>query len=150
MFVQFHVSPFTIWRALILILRSQLSAYAIIMVPIELYNRDLQTAIILFICNLSSHKTDWILSDFIIAYYVISFISHGKESTKCTWRRMSLPLWNLYKCKQVAFLLLYPIFYTDVVAIFLFISWLCKQAHYFCFWRFCLSLPLPLKAYIHT
>ena len=66
---------------------------------------------------------------------------------QCTWRRMSLPCRNLYKCKQVACsvvvacLLVYPLFfilhfvvaclllhahfyYTDVVAIFLFIRWL--------------------------
>ena len=30
---------------------------------IDVYNRDLQTTIILFTCNVSSHKTDWILSE---------------------------------------------------------------------------------------
>ena len=39
-----------------------------------------------------------------------------------------------------------PLFYTDVVAVFLFICWSCKQVHYFCFWSFCLSF---LKHYFH-
>ena len=30
---------------------------------IDLYNRDLQTTIILFTCNVSLHNTDWILSE---------------------------------------------------------------------------------------
>ena len=38
----------------------------------------------------------------------------------------------------VACLLLYPLHYTEIVAIFLFTRWLCKQAHYFCFWSTCL------------
>ena len=33
---------------------------------------------------------------------VLPFLSHGKQSNECTWRRMSLPSKHLYKCKQVA------------------------------------------------
>ena len=32
---------------------------------------------------------------------LLPFIAHGKQSNECTWRRMALPLHNLYKCKQV-------------------------------------------------
>ena len=58
------------------------------------------------------------LNSFSIAYVysALSFISHTKQSNECTWRRMSLLLRNLYKCKQVAwsivvtFLFVYPLF----------------------------------------
>ena len=33
---------------------------------IDLYNRELQTTIILFSCNVSSHKTDWIISELLL------------------------------------------------------------------------------------
>ena len=107
---------------------------------------------------------DWLNSFWIaVVCSVLLFISLGKAFW---WRRISLPLRNLYKCKQffhcyclwVFFLLLslqsccclftftclapfiilhcwcclftcllvYPLFYIDVVAIFLFIHWSCK------------------------
>ena len=116
---------------------------------IDLYNRDLQTTIILFTRKVSSHKTDWILSEFLWLLCFPFYIA-AKQSTECTWRWISLHSQNLYKCKQVACgvvivclfiyalfytdvavacLLLYPLFYTDF-AIYLFIRWL---FHYFCF-----------------
>ena len=45
----------------------------------------------------------------------------------------------------VACLLLYPFlfFYTDVIAVFLFIRWSCKQAHYFwAFWAIFIRISL--------
>ena len=51
---------------------------------IDLYNRDLQTTIILFTHNLSSHKTDWIPSEL-----PLLFISQDKRSVegKCVCLR---------------------------------------------------------------
>ena len=120
------------------------------MCPLGRYSRNLQTTIIPFPCNVSSHKTVWILS-----CSVFLFIMQDKHSNICSWRRMSMPLGYLYKCKQVACSVVvacfvYPIFfctalycclftslslfiYTDVVAILLFIRWSYKQVQYFCF-----------------
>ena len=60
---------------------------------------------------------DWLYSFWIaIVCSGLPFISHGKLSDECTWRRMSLPSRNLYKCKQVACnvivtcLFVYPLF----------------------------------------
>ena len=112
---------------------------------IDLYNRDLQTTIIRFTHNLSSLKTDWILSEsplLALSGLLYCMISSLME---CPWRRMSFPFplsllsLNLYKCKQMAWnvvvacLFVYPLlytalccrlftstslFYTDIVAIF--------------------------------
>ena len=99
------------------------------------------------------------LTEFFLNCRCLPFISHGKQSNESTWRRMSLPCRNPYKCKRVAcsvvvtcllvisafFILhfvyfLIPLFYTDaVVAMFLFIRWSCQQAHYLCFWSFYFS-----------
>ena len=64
---------------------------------------------------------DWLNSFWIaVAFSFLPFTLHGKQSIECTWRRMSLPLRNLYKCKQVACsvvvacLLVYPLFYTEL------------------------------------
>ena len=38
-----------------------------------------------------------------------------------------------------------PFFKTNVVAIFLFNRWSCKQAHYSCVWSFCLSFTWALS-----
>ena len=73
-------------------------------------------------------------------------LSQGKQSDECT-----LPSRNLYKCKQVVYVIVvcvfcsrlslqsclhvYPLFYTDIVAIFLFIYLFCLL----CFWSFLLS-----------
>ena len=121
---------------------------------IDLYNIDLQTTIIFFTQN-------WLNSLWIsVACFVLSFISHGKQSNESTCRKMSLPSRNLYKRMQltysvtVAFFFVAAflyctllqrvyffilLFYTDVVAIFLFIRWSCRQSHYFCYWSFCLT-----------
>ena len=86
---------------------------------------------------------DWLNSFWIAVTYALSCFLYRKVS--------SLNLLNLYKCKQVFFrycslcilfrfiltvllLLVYlfiPFFYADVVAIFLFICWSCKQVHCF-------------------
>ena len=68
MFIQFRVPPLTIWRiqqqfTLIVAILYTASAYTNNNCPIDLYNKDLQTTIILFTCNMSSHRTDWILSE---------------------------------------------------------------------------------------
>ena len=65
----------------------------------SIYNRDLQTTIILCTTKVSSHKTDWILSEFpLLALY---FTLQSKLFNECTWRRISVPSRNLYKCKLV-------------------------------------------------
>ena len=69
---------------------------------IDFYNRDLQTTIILFICNVQYATQDWLNSFWIaVACYILPFISLGKELDECAWRRLSLAWRNLYKCKQV-------------------------------------------------
>ena len=46
-----------------------------------------------------------------------------------------------YRCCCGLFTSLFFLFcYTNVVAIFLFTRWSCKQADYFCFWSFCFSV----------
>ena len=91
---------------------------------------------------------DWLNSFWITACFVLHFIYQWKQSDECSWRRMSLPSRNLYKCKQVVycylcilftlslliFYLFIPSFYTDVI--FLFIIWSCKQDHCFVFVAF--------------
>ena len=66
MFVQYHVSPLTIWlktnnnllkMLFFFRLPTQKNSSA------DLYNRYLQTTIIMFTRNVSSHKTGWILSE---------------------------------------------------------------------------------------
>ena len=69
---------------------------------LDLYYEDLQTTIIFFTHNVSSHKTEWILSEPPLPALPCRFISQTKQSNECTWSRMSLPLRNIYKCKQVA------------------------------------------------
>ena len=60
-----------------------------------------QSTIIVFTRNASSHKTDWFISELPLLALSCPFISQTEESNKCTWRRISLPFRNLYKCKQV-------------------------------------------------
>ena len=99
---------------------------------------------------------DWLNSFWIaVTCSVLRFISNDKQCDEYTWKRMSLPSRYLYKCKQVGFCNLcilftlslqcycclftcLPLFfyYTDVVAIFLFIRWSCNQAHCFVFEAF--------------
>ena len=49
------------------------------------YNRDLQTTIILFTCNGSSHNTDWILSESpLLALYCLLYrIKASEQSNEC-------------------------------------------------------------------
>ena len=65
---------------------------------IDLYNWDLQATIILFTYNVSSHKTDWILSELPLLY--LAFY----------WKRISLLMRNLYKCKQVVYVSVFEYF----------------------------------------
>ena len=117
---------------------------------------DLQTTIILFTRNVSSDKTDWILYELpmlalsCLLYRMVSSLMNALEGECLCLCEISINVNKLFivicvfclRCPcsvVVACLLVYPLFYTDVVAIFLFIRWSCKQAHYFCFWNFCLS-----------
>ena len=97
---------------------------------IDLYNRDLQTTIVLFTCNVQYATQDWLNNFWItVACYILLFLSLGKQSDKCTWRRLSLAWRNLYKCKQVACgvvvvacLFVYPLFFHTALCCCLFIS----------------------------
>ena len=96
----------------------------------SLYSSDLQTIIVLFSRNVSSHKTDWLLSKphnftqdwphfywisrVIFTHYWLNsnlisrivftlsclFYHKCQQSDECIWKRMSAPSRNLYKCKQ--------------------------------------------------
>ena len=122
---------------------------------IDLYSRDLQTTIIHFIRKVSSHKTDWILTELLLpALFCLLYCK--VRSDECIWKRISLPLRNLHRCKQVVYAIvvcvfclhlslqcfyclftsLSLLFYTDVVSIFWFIRWSCKQVHCFVFVAF--------------
>ena len=105
---------------------------------IDLCNRNLQTTIILFTRKVSSHKIDWILAEspFLALSYIwhriISNLINARE-IECLWlREISINVNKLFTvvcgfclCPPcsivVACLLVYPLFYTDVVAIFFFI-----------------------------
>ena len=132
----------------------------------------LQTTIILFTCNVSSHKTDRIQSELplpalscLLYCRLNSTINAFEEECLCLHEisinvnmLLSLLLFVYFvyicpcsvvlpvylfipflSCTFVACLLLYPLFYTNVVSIFLFIRWSCKQVHCFCFGSFCLA-----------
>ena len=134
----------------------------------DLYNRGLRTAVILFTHNVSSHKTDWILSELpllalsYILYHIVRSLMNAFEgeclNVLCLTeisinvnKLLAVLLFPIYfpffilRC-GIACILLYPLFHTDFVAIFLFIHWLCKEAHYFNFWSFCW---LFLERYFH-
>ena len=125
---------------------------------INLYNKDLQATIILFIPNGSSHKTDEILSELplltlsCLLYRMVSSIINALEREYLCLLEICI---NVNKFLAVLLLAVYlyihfflsctllsfvysfiAIFYTDVVAIFLYTCWSCKQAHYFCFCSF--------------
>ena len=120
---------------------------------LDLSNRNLQTTIIrnVYLC-----KADWILSELPLS--ALSCLLYHRVSSLMNVWRMSLPFRKLFKYKQVVYVivlavLLLPVFclslfllhcccclftsislfYTDVVTIFLFIRWSCKQDHWFCF-----------------
>ena len=77
---------------------------------LDLYNRYFQTTIILFTCNVSSYKSDWIVFEIAIACSVLPFIWQSKQSNECTWCRISVPSRNLYKCKQVVYVIVVCVF----------------------------------------
>ena len=78
----------------------------------------------------SSHTTclHTILTKFLLnrRCLLLPFISQDKEFDECTWRRIFLPSWILYKCKEVACsivvfgLFVYPLLYR-----ILFLYWRC-------------------------
>ena len=160
LFTQFRVPPLTIWLK-----QQQFASIAIIFYTsfacnincsIDLYNKDLQTTIILFTCNVSAHKTGWIISELpllalsCLLYRMVNSLMNGLEGECNSLREISL---NVSKSFAVLFCLfcILAIFYTALCycsftalffytdAIILFIRWSCKQAHYFCFWSFFLS-----------
>ena len=91
---------------------------------IDLYNRDLHTTITLFTFNISSHNIVWILTELI--FPVPSWFWYCMFD-ECPWSRISI------SSKQVVYVIVIFVFYlglsfyTDVVAIFRFIRWSCKQ-----------------------
>ena len=121
---------------------------------IDLYNRDLKTTIILFTRNLSSDKTDWILSELplpdlpCILYRRVSSLINAFEAKCLCFREVSIDVNKLFivvcvfclRCscsivvtRQVA----YSLFsYIDVVAIFLFIRFSSQQVYCFVFGAF--------------
>ena len=131
--------------ALIVILLSHSSAYTITIVCRSLIRRSSNHNYSLYTHRVFTQ--DWQNSLWItVCWSVLPVIMHCKESDECTWRIISLPSRNLYRCKQVIdviavcvfcwhlfdiCLLVYSLFYINVVAIFLFIRWSCKQVHCF-------------------
>ena len=106
-----------------------------------LYNRDLETTIILFTCNTSSHKTDWIRTELLLPA-MSWFLYRMLRSVMIAFEGECLCLCevpvNGSKLLVVFLMPVYPLFYsrlfcclftsvslfyTDVVAIFLFIHW---------------------------
>ena len=70
----------------------------------QLFNRSLQHRSSNHNYSLHTQRVftqGWLNSFWIaVAYAVLPFISHGKQSDECTWSRMSLPSQNLYNCKH--------------------------------------------------
>ena len=118
---------------------------------IDLYRGNLLSTIILYARYTSSHKTDWIYTD-PIACFPFPFISQSKQSDVCSWMRMFSRSRNMCKCEYHYFIVicifcyiysnnvyccfLFPclllfFFFTEVIPIFLFIRWLCKQVRCF-------------------
>ena len=106
---------------------------------VDFYNTAHQTTIILFTCNVSSYKTDWMFS-LSVAFSVLHFISQVSSlmSAQVVCSIVAVYLFIRFSFTALCCCLFtsFSHFYTDVDAIFLFIHWLCKQAHYFCFWSF--------------
>ena len=122
----------------------------------------------------SVFRQDWLKAFWTaVACSVFPFMTHGKQSGECTWRRMSLSLRNLYKCKQVvccylcvlfmylcicvllcysctvvvACLFVCSLFCTDVI-ILLFISWSRKQVNCFVFRAFIWYFNNTISTYV--
>ena len=150
---QFRVPPLKVWLkqqqqfALIVITLCITTAYTVTIIQ-QIFITEI------FKAQLVSAHVTWFhttLTEFFLNSHCLLCLAcynPAKQFIECTWRRMSLPSWNLYKCKQVAYsvvvgcLFIYPLFFffcSEVVATFLFIRWSCKQAHYSYLWSFCLS-----------
>ena len=113
---------------------------------LHIYNRDLQATIILFTRNVSSHKTEWTLSESPLfalpcQYRMVSSLMNALTENVFTCSVVKCFVYPLFYFTSVVVtcLLLYPLFYTDVVAIFLFVRWSCRQARYISLWSFCSS-----------
>ena len=119
----------------------------------KLCSRDLRTTIILLLRNLSLHKTDRILTKSslptlnCLLYRRVRSLMKGLEEECFCLREISgnvnkllaVLLLYVFICFLYYTLLLvvhylFTFFYTNVVAIFLFIHWSCKQAYYFWFY----------------
>ena len=115
LFTQFRVPPFTIRLK-----QQQFTLIVIILYTsfaynnnfsIHLYNRDLQTLIILFTCNMSSHKTDWILSELPL-FALLSCLLYGMVSSLMNaFEREYLCLFDIsVNVNQLLALLLLPVY----------------------------------------
>ena len=147
MFIQFHVHP--------LMINNLTSLFASIV--IILYTSFVYT--ITTVHRSSNHNYSLRIQYVFTQGWLNSFWT-AVSCTILPFIALHLPLWNLYKCKQVAcyclFTCLFAVFilhfvvvclllnpfivYADVVAIFLFVLWLCKEAYYFCFCSFCFPI----------
>ena len=77
---------------------------------IDLYNRDLQTTIILFTRNLSSHKTDWILSELLLPA-ISCLLYHWLNSLMKTFEGECLCLRKItLNVKKLPAVLLLPVY----------------------------------------
>ena len=121
MFIQFRVSPLTIWLkqqqfALIVIILYTSFAYTITILNncyfynnfylytnCYLYNRDLQTITVLVTSNVSSHKTDWILSE--LALLAMSCLLYRRVNCLTLYKTMLLIFES--RCSLVSSVLAY-------------------------------------------
>ena len=112
---------------------------------IDLYNGSLQTTIILFMCKFFSQKINWII--FILSLLALSwiFLSTVSSLINALEGEYFRPREISCSCSVItACLLSCPLFYyTDVIVIFLFIRWSCKQSQYSCFWSFLFHFSFP-------
>ena len=111
--------PFTIQpkqQQFALIVITLYTSFAYNNCSIELYNRNLQTTIILFIRNMSSHKTDWILSKFPLLawacflYHMVRRIMNALEGEYLCLRKISINKHVAYSV-VLACLFVYPYFF---------------------------------------
>ena len=132
MLSQFRVPPFTIW------LKQQQFAFTLSLVldnncSTELCNRDLQTTTILFKRNVSSHKLDWIVFELsllalsCLLYRRVSSLMNALEGECLCLGEISIHVNKLFmvifvvylryplRYSVVACLLVYHLFYIDVV-----------------------------------
>ena len=117
LFAQFRVPTFTIW------LKQQ--QFALIVIILDLYSRDLQITIIPFKCNVSSHKFDRIFSELpspalsCLLYSRVSNLMNALQGECLCFRKIFINVSKLLfiylvevcPCRiVVARLLVYPLF----------------------------------------